>query len=361
MCGLARPQPVGPCLPTRLLAVRAVPRLRCSPSWCSAHPTVSERALQACTRLEADARGLGALGLAERWQAASRTSVHLSTGLWAALSVPPLAHNLRVLAAGQTAAVVNQGWLVQAPAALAFLSIGGVVGLSLLFWYAPRCCGLHQLSIPKTRHRHPGVSLCIPARVLCWSGSKVGGVQSLVTYTLCCATLVGVFLDLDEPECAALNAVCVCLYAASLFTVIALRGLLNNLLLPRAAWAPAWLLHGAAFCHNAVIKQLCQGLQWQAHTACEATRNTSRAAHGRRRRAQGRSGGGGGGHCSGSGGAACQSWRGAEGSGQCGHARLGRLELRAGAAGRGHAVPGALLGPCLAARPVQGLLPCVPA
>jgi len=46
-----------------------------------------------------------------------------------------------------------------------------------------------------------------------------GRPQSLLTYAYCCATLTGVFLDLGEPECAALNAVCACLYAGSLLTV----------------------------------------------------------------------------------------------------------------------------------------------
>ncbi len=46
----------------------------------------------------------------------------------------------------------------------------------------------------------------------------VGRPQSLLTYAYCCATLTGVFMDLGEPECAALNAVCACLYAGSLLT-----------------------------------------------------------------------------------------------------------------------------------------------
>ena len=50
-------------------------------------------------------------------------------------------------------------------------------------------------------------------------GNQVSCAQSLVTYAYCCTTLVGVFLDLEEPECVVLNAVCACLYAASLFTV----------------------------------------------------------------------------------------------------------------------------------------------
>jgi hypothetical protein len=40
--------------------------------------------------------------------------VHASTGLWAALSLPPLVHNVVNLAAGQTGALVDQGWLVRA-------------------------------------------------------------------------------------------------------------------------------------------------------------------------------------------------------------------------------------------------------
>lgn len=43
--------------------------------------------------------------------------------------------------------------------------------------------------------------------------------QSLLTYSYCCVTLTGVFLDLEETECAALNTVCAVLYGASLLTV----------------------------------------------------------------------------------------------------------------------------------------------
>lgn len=57
------------------------------------------------------------------------------------------------------------------------------------------------------------------ALVAGWSSNRVSCAQSLVTYAYCCTTLVGVFLDLEEPECVVLNAVCACLYAASLFTV----------------------------------------------------------------------------------------------------------------------------------------------
>ena len=120
MQGLARWQPMGPRLPRISLTYRAAHWLRCSTCRCSTHAPVTERALQACARLAEGARGLGALGLAERWQAASRATVHASTGLWVAQSVPPLAHNLRALAAGQAALVVDQGWLVQSPSASAF-------------------------------------------------------------------------------------------------------------------------------------------------------------------------------------------------------------------------------------------------
>ncbi|KAK9837441.1 hypothetical protein WJX81_002838 [Elliptochloris bilobata] len=47
------------------------------------------------------------------------------------------------------------------------------------------------------------------------------GWLSMVTYTYCCVTLVGVFMDLEEPECAALNAVCAFLYAGSLLALVA--------------------------------------------------------------------------------------------------------------------------------------------
>ena len=120
MQGPARWQPTGPRLPRISLTVRAAHRLRCSTCRCPTHAAVSRRAPQACAGLAAGDQGLGRLGLAERWQAASRASVYASTCLWAALTVPPLAHNLRALAAGQAAAVVDLGWLVRASTALPF-------------------------------------------------------------------------------------------------------------------------------------------------------------------------------------------------------------------------------------------------
>jgi hypothetical protein len=59
-------------------------------------------------------------------------------------------------------------------------------------------------------------TLQCPAQTL--NQQVAGRPQSLLTYAYCCATLTGVFLDLGEPECATLNAVCACLYAGSLLT-----------------------------------------------------------------------------------------------------------------------------------------------
>jgi len=139
---MAPPWPSGPCLHTRLPcrctpgrsasgaarrdAARAFTRLAgnvtappykpagrglFSPAAASAAP---QRGTQRGAHAAAEGQGLLLGELARRWQAISRASVHASTGLWAALGLPPLVHNIASLAAGQTGALVDQGWLVRA-------------------------------------------------------------------------------------------------------------------------------------------------------------------------------------------------------------------------------------------------------
>ncbi len=139
---MAPPWPSGPCLHTRLPcrctpgrsasgaarrdAARAFTRLAgnmtAPPSKPAGRGLFSPAATSAASNLATQRGARAAAGgrapllgeLARHWQAISRASVHASTGLWAALGLPPLVHNVANLAAGQTGALVDQGWLVRA-------------------------------------------------------------------------------------------------------------------------------------------------------------------------------------------------------------------------------------------------------
>lgn len=99
---------------TRDCLLRTAPILRAVHKTC-ARSAVCGRAVQEYERLGEAPQHLVTVDLPSRWHAFTKASVNASTGLWAALGVPPLLHNLQSLSAGQTAAVVDQGWLVLLP------------------------------------------------------------------------------------------------------------------------------------------------------------------------------------------------------------------------------------------------------
>ena len=99
---------------TRDCLLRTAPVLRDVHKIC-ARSAFSGRAVREYERLGEAPQHLVTVDLPSRWHAFTKASVNASTGLWAALGVPPLLHNLQSLSAGQTGAIVDQGWLVLLP------------------------------------------------------------------------------------------------------------------------------------------------------------------------------------------------------------------------------------------------------